>query len=52
MLGLDAIGGKLVVDPQVPKEIGRIMISGVRAFGRHWDIEAVGSTGYVRLAEP
>lgn len=52
MLGLDAIGGKLVVDPQVPKEIGRIMISGARAFGRHWDIEAVGSTGYVRLAEP
>lgn len=52
MLGLDAVNGKLVVDPQVPEEIGRIMINGVRAFGRHWDVEAVGSAGYVRLAEP
>lgn len=29
-----------------------MMIYRVGAFDRHWDIEAVGSTGYVRLAEP
>ncbi|MFL5685576.1 MAG: glycogen debranching N-terminal domain-containing protein [Chloroflexota bacterium] len=50
MLGLNAVDGKLVLDPQLPDEIGRISISGLPAFGRKWDVEAVGSNGYVRLA--
>jgi glycogen debranching enzyme len=50
MLGLDAIDGEVVLDPRLPDEIGRMSIRGLPAFGRKWDIEAVGSTGYVRLA--
>ncbi|MFG2054729.1 glycogen debranching N-terminal domain-containing protein [Micromonospora sp. NPDC048930] len=50
MLGLQPVDGRLVVDPAVPPEVGRIHLSGVRAYDRRWDIEAVGSEGYVRLA--
>ena len=50
MLGLNAVDGTLVVDPQLPEEIGRLKISGLPAFGRKWDIEAVGSNGYIRLS--
>jgi hypothetical protein len=51
MLGLDVRGGALEVDPDIPERIGRIRIRGLRAFGHRWDVEAVGRSGYVRLAE-
>ncbi|MGH2635547.1 MAG: amylo-alpha-1,6-glucosidase [Actinomycetota bacterium] len=49
MLGLDASGGELSVDPRVPEEVGRIFVHGLHAFGTHWDVEAFGSNGHVRL---
>jgi glycogen debranching enzyme len=50
MLGLEAANGELTVDPDIPESIGRIRITGLRALGTKWDIEAVGRNGYVRLA--
>ncbi|MEV0430659.1 glycogen debranching N-terminal domain-containing protein [Micromonospora sp. NPDC050495] len=50
MLGLNPVNGRLEIDPDVPAEIGRITASRVRAFGHHWDLEAIGRTGHVRLA--
>jgi glycogen debranching enzyme len=50
MLGLDARDGQLIVDPVIPKEIGRIKLARTNAFGRRWDVEATGSQAYVRLA--
>ncbi|MFI2651148.1 glycogen debranching N-terminal domain-containing protein [Micromonospora fulviviridis] len=50
MLGLHPVDGQLVADPAVPKEVGRIKIRGIAAFGHRWDVEAVGTEGYVRLA--
>ncbi|MFC0505899.1 glycogen debranching N-terminal domain-containing protein [Micromonospora costi] len=41
---------RLVVDPHIPPEIRRITVWRLRAFGRLWDLEAVGDAGYVRLA--
>ncbi len=49
MLGLDARDRRLIVDPQLPAEIGRVFITGLQAFGKRWDIEAIGSTSHVRL---
>jgi glycogen debranching enzyme len=49
MLGLDARDGRLIVDAQVPAEIGRVFIAGLHAFGKRWDVEAVDSTSHVRL---
>jgi glycogen debranching enzyme len=51
MLGLDVRSGALEVHPDIPDRIGRIRIRGLRAFGHRWDVEAVGRSGYVRLAE-
>ncbi|SCG37848.1 amylo-alpha-1,6-glucosidase [Micromonospora coxensis] len=48
MLGLDAVDGRLVVDPEVPAEVGRLHVSRILALGRRWDIEATGTTGSVR----
>jgi hypothetical protein len=50
MLGLDARDGEIVLDPNVPEDIGRIYIHGLRAFGARWDVEATGTKGHVRLA--
>ncbi|MET8907895.1 glycogen debranching N-terminal domain-containing protein [Micromonospora sp. NPDC004551] len=50
MLGLHPVDGQLVTDPAVPPEVGRIKIRGISAFGHRWDVEAVGTDGYVRLA--
>ncbi|GAB3342561.1 glycogen debranching N-terminal domain-containing protein [Micromonospora halotolerans] len=50
MLNLNPVGGRLEIDADVPPELGRITAERVRAFGRCWDVEAVGRTGYVRLA--
>jgi glycogen debranching enzyme len=49
MLGLDASDGQVRLDPRIPDEIGRIFVHGMHAFGTHWDLEAVGATGHVRL---
>jgi glycogen debranching enzyme len=50
MLGLEARDGEIHLDPNVPEEIGRIQIRGLRAFGTRWDVEAVGTKGNVRLS--
>jgi glycogen debranching enzyme len=49
MLGLDVRDGQVIVDARLPAEIGRVFISGLHAFGKRWDIEAIGSTSHVRL---
>ena len=49
MLNLNPVDGRLVLDPDIPAEFGRIIAERVRAFGHCWEIEAVGHTGYVRL---
>ncbi len=48
MLGLEARDGRIVIDPAVPEEIGRIFVHGMHAFGRHWDVDATGADGEVR----
>jgi hypothetical protein len=50
MLGLVEREGEIRLDPCVPDEIGRIFVSRLRAFGTHWDVEAIGREGHVRLA--
>ena len=50
MLGLEARDGQVTLDPSLPDEIGRVLISGLRAFGTHWDVEANGRSGHVRPA--
>jgi hypothetical protein len=50
MLGLDARDGQVILDPRIPQEYGRIQITGTNAFGRRWDVEAIGRDAYVRLA--
>ncbi|MEU1687534.1 glycogen debranching N-terminal domain-containing protein [Micromonospora sp. NPDC005707] len=50
ILNLNPVDGRLEIDPDIPPELGRITSERVRAFGRCWDLEAVGRTGYVRLA--
>ena len=50
MLGLNAHDGVIDLDPDVPEEIGRICVRRLQAFGTHWDVEASGANGSVRLA--
>jgi glycogen debranching enzyme len=50
MLGLDARDGQLLLDPQIPEEIGRVRLAGTNAFGKRWDVEAIGRNSYIRLA--
>jgi glycogen debranching enzyme len=50
MLGLQARDGEVTLDPAIPDEIGRVRVEGLRAFGVRWDVEAVGTNGYVRLS--
>ncbi|MGV9807594.1 amylo-alpha-1,6-glucosidase [Micromonospora chersina] len=50
MLGLHPVDGQLVVDPALPHQVGRIHIRGISAFGRRWDVEAIGTDGCARLA--
>jgi len=51
MLGLEAKDRRVTLDPNLPDEVGRVSIGGLRAFGTRWDVEAVGRNGYVRLAK-
>ncbi|WP_243709585.1 glycogen debranching N-terminal domain-containing protein [Micromonospora sp. 15K316] len=48
LLGLEAVDGRLVIEPQLPAPLGPIRLLGVPAFGRHWDLYAEGSHGEVR----
>jgi glycogen debranching enzyme len=50
MLGSQLCDGAIQLDPKVPKEIGRIKLRRVPALRKFWDIEAIGTTGYVRLS--
>jgi glycogen debranching enzyme len=50
MLGLEARDGQVTLDPSLPDEIGQVSISGLRAFGTRWDVEAKGRSGSVRPA--
>jgi glycogen debranching enzyme len=47
MLGLDARDRRLVLDPRVPEELGRIVVRRLHAFGAEWAVEAVGAEGEV-----
>jgi glycogen debranching enzyme len=51
MLGLDVRDGEVRIDPVVPEEIGRLYVHGMHAFGTHWDVEAIGTNGHVRLTK-
>ncbi len=50
MLGLEVRDGQVTVDPALPDELGWVSISGLKAFGTRWDLEANGRNGHVRLA--
>ncbi|MEV0431502.1 glycogen debranching N-terminal domain-containing protein [Micromonospora sp. NPDC050495] len=50
MLGLEARDGELTLDPDLPEQIGRLMVTNTPAFGKTWNVKAVGRQGYVRLA--
>jgi glycogen debranching enzyme len=50
MLGLDARAGELIVDPDLPEEMGQVTLTGTNAFGTRWNVEAVGTRSHVRLA--
>ena len=47
LLGLEPRDGELVCDPQIPREIGRISLRGVHAFGTHFDVAGDGDRGEV-----
>ncbi|MEV4659688.1 glycogen debranching N-terminal domain-containing protein [Micromonospora sp. NPDC049301] len=49
MLGINPVEGRLVLDPDIPEELGRVAAERVRAFGREWELEAVRTTGHLRL---
>jgi len=48
MLGLESRNGRLHVSPDVPEEIGRLLIRRLPALGTEWEVEAAGSQGEVR----
>ncbi len=50
MLGLEARDGQVTLDPALPDAIGRVTITGLRAFGTRWDVEAVGRRGTARFS--
>ena len=50
MLGLEARDGQVTLDPALPDAIGRVTITGMRAFGTRWDVEAAGRRGTVRFS--
>ncbi|HEX9122813.1 MAG TPA: glycogen debranching N-terminal domain-containing protein [Actinomycetota bacterium] len=47
MLGVDARDGRVTCDPNLPRELGRVFLHGIHAFGGHIDVEGEGSTGRV-----
>jgi glycogen debranching enzyme len=51
MLDLNARDGRVEVNPFLPTDIGRVLLTGIYAFGQRWDIEAIGTNGDVRLSQ-
>ncbi|MDG4787492.1 glycogen debranching N-terminal domain-containing protein [Micromonospora sp. WMMD1102] len=49
LLGLEARNGEVRLDPHLPADLGRIRLSRLQAFGKCWDLEAIGNQGHVRL---
>ncbi len=45
MLGLEPDGAKLTVNPDVPKQCGRLVFKGVHAFGQRFDVTGEGKMG-------
>jgi glycogen debranching enzyme len=45
VLGLAPVKGRLVVDPLVPEELGKVELNGVHAAGKQWDVKAWKDTG-------
>ncbi|MEE6259591.1 amylo-alpha-1,6-glucosidase [Plantactinospora sonchi] len=52
LLGLHPRDGRVVLDPVVPESLGRILLTGSNAFGKRWDLEAVGGQSDIRLSQP
>jgi len=50
VLGLEAREGRLVADPDIPEELGRMKLLGTHAFGKRWNVEAIGTQSHVHLA--
>jgi glycogen debranching enzyme len=50
LLGLEAVDGRLVLDPLVPESFGRIVLTGVSAFGQRWDVTVEAGRAEVRPA--
>jgi glycogen debranching enzyme len=50
LLGLEAVDGRLVVDPQVPESFGRIALSGLDVFGERLDVTAEADRAEIRPA--
>lgn len=51
LLGLDAVDGRLVVDPHLPESFGTVRLLGVPAAGRRWNVFAEGTRGEVHPAD-
>jgi glycogen debranching enzyme len=50
MLGLDARDGRLVLDPDIPEQLGQIKLTGTNAFGKRWNVEANGTQSDVQVS--
>jgi glycogen debranching enzyme len=50
MLDLNARDGRVEVNPFLPSDVGRVLLTGIYALGKRWDIEAVATNGDVRLS--
>jgi glycogen debranching enzyme len=50
MLGMEPEDGKLTCDPNVPEEMGRLLLGGVYAFGDRFDVWGEGTSGEVSPA--
>jgi hypothetical protein len=47
MLGIEPDRGKLILNPDVPKQCGKIVVRGVHAFGQRFDVTGEGRMGGV-----
>jgi glycogen debranching enzyme len=46
-LGMKPKAGELVIDPVVPKDLGRVGLKGVHGSGSRWDLWAEGTEGHI-----
>jgi glycogen debranching enzyme len=47
MLGIEPEDGKLRCDPHIPKEMGRVLLRGIHAFGERFDVLGRGTSGEI-----